>query len=82
MDEVGDELHVLGSESAGRWIEASTIAVFGALCAVVAGSVLCLLIGMVIGFTRLLYLLARELFFENDMWSLMLPNVEWKRSRM
>ncbi len=82
MDEAGGELHVLGSESAGRCVEASTIIVFGALCAVVAGSPLCLLVGVVVGLARLLYLFARELFFENDIWSLTLPNVEWKRSRM
>ncbi|RZL21195.1 MAG: hypothetical protein EOP31_29275 [Rhodococcus sp. (in: high G+C Gram-positive bacteria)] len=82
MDEAGDELHVLGSETAGRCVEALTIIVFGALCAVVAGSAMCLLIGVVVGLVRLVYLFARESFFENDMWSLMLPNVEWKRSRM
>jgi hypothetical protein len=59
MNEGVDEIHVLGSESAGRMVEASTIIVLGALCAVVAGSGVFFVVGSIGGFARLLYLVVR-----------------------
>ncbi|NHP12348.1 hypothetical protein G8767_02165 [Rhodococcus sp. IC4_135] len=78
MSEGVDEIHVLGSESAGRMIEASTIIVLGALCAVVAGSGVFLVIGSIGGFARLLYLVVRAPI---NSYSAPVSNVELVPSR-